>query len=47
MHVAMEYTIPYLGLDSEFVYGGLGKVVDTFIKVGVNKLLQLKHGIGD
>ena len=34
MHVAMEYTIPYLGLDSEFVYGGLGKVVDTFIKVG-------------
>lgn len=31
MHVAMEYTIPELGLDG-FVFGGLGKVVDTFAK---------------
>jgi len=26
MHVAMEYTIPHLGLNTEFCYGGLGKV---------------------
>ena len=26
MHVAMEYTLPHLGLNSEFCYGGLGKV---------------------
>lgn len=31
MHVAMEYTIPELGLDG-FVFGGLGKVVDTFAR---------------
>lgn len=31
MHVAMEYTIPELGLDG-FVFGGLGKVVDTFLR---------------
>lgn len=35
MHVAMEYSIPHLGLTKEFLYGGLGMVVDLFAKVGV------------
>jgi len=33
MHVAMEYSIPHLGLNKEFLYGGLGMVVDLFAKV--------------
>lgn len=32
LHVAMEYTIPHLGYDDQFVYGGLGKVVDVFLR---------------
>jgi len=26
MHVALEYAVPHLGLTSELMYGGLGKV---------------------
>lgn len=33
MHVAMEYSIPHLGMNKEFLYGGLGMVVDLFAKV--------------
>lgn len=25
MHVALEYSVPHLGLDSQLMYGGLGK----------------------
>jgi hypothetical protein len=32
MHVALEYAVPHLGLTSQLMYGGLGKVVETFIK---------------
>ncbi|KAL4459197.1 hypothetical protein ABPG75_014062 [Micractinium tetrahymenae] len=31
MHVCLEYAVPHLGLVSELQYGGLGKVVETFI----------------
>ena len=31
MHVALEYAVPHLGLTSQLMYGGLGKVVETFI----------------
>jgi hypothetical protein len=31
MHVALEYAVPHLGLVSQLQYGGLGKVVETFI----------------
>lgn len=26
MHVCLEYSVPHLGLTSELMYGGLGKV---------------------
>jgi len=26
MHVALEYSVPHLGLNSELMFGGLGKV---------------------
>ena len=26
MHVALEYAVPHLGLTSELMFGGLGKV---------------------
>jgi hypothetical protein len=26
LHVAMEYAIPHLGMNTQFMYGGLGKV---------------------
>lgn len=37
LHVAMEYTIPHLahmgyGDGGDFVFGGLGKVVDIFLQ---------------
>ncbi|KAI7845483.1 hypothetical protein COHA_001031 [Chlorella ohadii] len=34
MHVCLEYSVPHLGLNSELMFGGLGKVwvVDSFIR---------------
>jgi hypothetical protein len=32
LHVAMEYSIPHLGYNDQFIYGGLGKVVDVFLR---------------
>ena len=32
LHVAMEYSIPHLGYNDQFIYGGLGKVVDAFLR---------------
>jgi hypothetical protein len=32
LHVAMEYSIPHLGFADQFIYGGLGKVVDAFLR---------------
>ncbi|PSC67576.1 hypothetical protein C2E20_8791, partial [Micractinium conductrix] len=31
MHVALEYAVPHMGLTGQLQYGGLGKVVETFI----------------
>ena len=32
LHVALEYSIPHLGFNNQLMFGGLGMVVDTFIK---------------
>lgn len=31
-HVALEYTVPHMKLNSELMFGGLGKVVDIFLR---------------
>lgn len=33
MHVALEYALPHLNLNNQLIYGGLGMVVATFLKV--------------
>jgi len=32
LHVAMEYSVPHLGHNSSLMFGGLGKMVDIFIR---------------
>ncbi len=32
VHVALEYTVPHMNLNSELMFGGLGKVVDIFLR---------------
>eukprot|EP00887_Chlorella_sp_A99_P003703 scaffold7.g3703.t1 len=32
MHVALEYSVPHLGHETDLMFGGLGKVVDMFIR---------------
>jgi hypothetical protein len=32
LHVALEYSIPHLGFNNQLMFGGLGMVVDSFIK---------------
>lgn len=45
MHVCLEYSVPHLGLTSELMFGGLGKVrcwwAAGCAHVG---LQQLRHG---
>lgn len=33
LHVALEYSLPHLGLNNQLMYGGMGLVVDTFLQV--------------
>ncbi|KAL4458945.1 hypothetical protein ABPG75_013810 [Micractinium tetrahymenae] len=39
MHVCLEYAVPHLGLTSELMYGGLGKVVETFIRCATRPMI--------
>ncbi|KAF8067137.1 mok12 [Scenedesmus sp. PABB004] len=32
LHVALEYSLPHLGLTNQLMFGGLGMVVDTFLR---------------
>ena len=39
MHVALEYAVPHLGLAGELMFGGLGKVVEMFIRHSTRPIL--------
>jgi hypothetical protein len=39
MHVALEYAVPSLGHLTDLMYGGLGKVVEMFIRYSTKPIL--------
>lgn len=49
LHVALEYTLPQVA-SSQLMYGGMGLVVDTFLKVsrawcGTNLGMSIRHAL--
>lgn len=43
LHVALEYSVPHLGHNSSLMYGGLGKMVDIFIRYSDRYPSSLLH----
>lgn len=38
-HLALEYAIPHLGMRSQLMFGGLGKVVEMFIEYATRPIV--------